>query len=165
MTRSNAGTCVHNIQNFISQTRRGQKYLTDFSKIDTSLALAFYNFLTEGSNKLPSLEYTNKIIERSNENNISEGYGVVINMEDGTLVVELSVPINSKRIRIDKISAEKHKISIGNYDSIGVTEIDSKDSKILEKLPEIDIKRIKFLQKYLSNLQIKEDVKTNKLTK
>ena len=166
-SNSNAGMQVHHINNFISSARRGQKYMTEKNNVDSSLALAFYNFLTEGSNKLPSHEYVNKVIKNSNYDCISIGYGVTVNLEkneeNNILVIELSIPVNDKRDRIDKISPEKHIIYIDHYSRMGRIEVDKDNTKILSKTTNINEKRIEFLQNYLSTLQIKIDEKVKKL--
>ena len=147
------GGIVGNLKdnNMQNSMRNSGKVLETINK-DYKLAMYFYNFLADRTNKLPKHEFIDQVIdlhELSNHQLVSLAYGISVYVDsindDKYLSLEYVSPVSDTNIRVDKISSN-------NYSAYtrSITTIEDLDTK---EFPVFKEEKIKYLQSYLQLYQ------------
>ncbi len=112
------GTTIKNLQDYsVQNSMRDNTVIAQSSDVNARLAIYFYNFLVGKSNKLPSHEYVDKVMDAELRKNqaVNSERPVLISMACGMtvfcdasdekhLIVEEETPITPTRSRFDKIT-------------------------------------------------------------
>ena len=163
-----------------SKLEKSISYTINTSRIDNEIAYDIHDFLNGYINKLPSLSKLNNVINNLNGSVIiSQACGVIIYLNEridkpNNILIIFEKVIDNTKARYDRISDEEHFVGLisntPKRETLKDINLFSEENKKLINFPEINEKRVTFIQNYLKDYLKKYGEKdfetpTNKMIK